>query len=224
MQNAFRSGIDIHLQTASQVFGVPVEEVTPTLRSRAKAINFGIIYGQSATGLAKSLSIPVEEAKAFIEAYFTQYPGIGEYMSDTKAFAQKHGFVETLFGRRCHIKNINAGGQLAAYAYRQNINAGDQLAAYAYRQAINAPIQGTAADIIKRAMLRMEDELDTKGIRADMLLQVHDELIFEVHPEDVERAKEVVRNVMEHACEPEVMLSVPLSVDVGTALNWEEAH
>jgi DNA polymerase-1 len=173
-----------------------------------------------------------------------QYPGIGAYMAETKSFAQRNGFVETLFGRRCHIKNIHSAGQLGAYAYRQ---------------AINAPIQGTAADIIKRAMLRMEQELAREGVRADMLLQasrftlhclappsppspsspcphpphhspprrpaqVHDELIFEVDPDHAERAAEVVRRVMETACEPEVHLSVPLVVDVGTAKSWEEAH
>ena len=165
LQEAFANDVDVHRLTASQVFGVAESEVTAELRKRAKAINFGIIYGQSSYGLAKGLDIPVRDAKMYIETYFDQYPGILAYMEATKASARHRGYVETLFGRRCHIPNIRLSGPAGSYAGRQ---------------AINAPIQGTAADIVKRAMLRMEPRLEEAGLHARMILQVHDELVFEV--------------------------------------------
>jgi len=209
LQEAFANNVDVHRLTASQVFGVKVEDVTDELRRRAKAINFGIIYGQSSFGLAKGLDISVKDAKEYIDTYFAQYPGIAAYMDETKASARQRGFVETLFGRRCHIPNIRGGGAAAGYAGRQ---------------AINAPIQGTAADIIKRAMLQMEPALEAAGLEARMILQVHDELVFEVREQDQDAVAAVVKRVMEHACDPTHKLSVPLVVDVGLGKTWASAH
>ncbi|MBC8130225.1 MAG: DNA polymerase I, partial [Rhizobiaceae bacterium] len=207
---AFQDGIDIHAMTASEMFGVPVAGMDPMVRRRAKAINFGIIYGISAFGLANQLSIPREEAGLYIKRYFERFPGIRDYMDDTKAFAKRNGYVETLFGRRAHypdIKNPNAS-----------------IRAFNERAAINAPIQGTAADIIRRAMIRMEGALAEAKLSARMLLQVHDELVFEVPDEEVEATIPVVRAVMEGAADPRVALSVPLVVDARAAANWDEAH
>ena len=210
LRDAFRDGIDIHAMTASQVFGVPVEGMDPMVRRRAKAINFGIIYGISAFGLAAQLGIPQGEARDYINAYFARYPGIREYMERTKKFAHEHGFVETLFGRRCHMPGINDKNPARR--------------SFMERAAINAPLQGTAADIIKRAMIRVPPALKARGLAAKMLLQVHDELVFEVPVKEVEETSEVVRGIMEKAHEPARKISVPLICEAGVGDNWAEAH
>ncbi|MFN7001815.1 MAG: DNA polymerase I [Roseinatronobacter sp.] len=207
LKAAFREGQDIHAMTASEMFGVPMAEMTPDIRRRAKAINFGVIYGISGFGLARNLRIPRAEAQAFIDTYFERFPGIRAYMDDTVAFAKKHGRVETLFGRRIHTPEINTKGPGAGFAKRA---------------AINAPIQGTAADIIRRAMIRLPDVIE--GLPAKMLLQVHDELVLEVAEDAIDNVIARVREVMEGAAEPVVKLSVPLIVDAGIGENWAEAH
>ncbi|HYM03895.1 MAG TPA: DNA polymerase I [Stellaceae bacterium] len=210
LKEAFRSGSDIHALTASEVFGVPMAEMTGEVRRRAKAINFGIIYGMSAFGLAQRLQIPQSEAADYIKAYFARFPGIRAYMDRIKVECREKGFVETLFGRRCYIPGIKDGN-----AARRG---------YAEREAINAPLQGTAADIIKRAMARIPAALAGARLKAQMLLQVHDELVFEAPEDEVERTEAVVKDVMEGACAPVLSLSVPLVVETGAASNWEEAH
>ncbi|MBO0906121.1 DNA polymerase I [Jiella sonneratiae] len=210
LKQAFREGLDIHAMTASEMFGLPVEGMDPMVRRRAKAINFGIIYGISAFGLANQLSIPREEAGLYIKRYFERFPGIRDYMDETKAFAKKHGYVETLFGRRAHYPDISASNP--------------SMRAFNERAAINAPIQGTAADIIRRAMIRMDDALAKAGLAARMLLQVHDELVFEVPEDEVEPTLLLVSEVMAEAPLPRVDLSVPLVVDAKAAGNWEAAH
>jgi len=210
LRQAFEDGIDIHAMTASEMFGVPVEGMPPEVRRRAKAINFGIIYGISAFGLANQLSIPREEAGDYIKRYFERFPGIRDYMDSTKAFARANGYVETIFGRRAHYPEIRS--------------ANPQMRAFNERAAINAPIQGSAADIIRRAMVRMEKALPEAGLNARMLLQVHDELIFEVPDEEVEATIPVIRSVMEGAAMPAVALKVPLQVEARAANNWDEAH
>jgi DNA polymerase-1 len=207
LKQAFRDGLDIHAMTASQMFGVPLDQMTPEVRRRAKAINFGVIYGISGFGLARNLRIPRAEAQAFIDTYFERFPGIRGYMDATVAFAQKHGHVETLFGRRIHTPDINARGPGAGFARRG---------------AINAPIQGTAADIIRRAMVRIPDAI--RGLPATMLLQVHDELVFEVEDSAVDETVARVKAVMEGAAAPAVEIDVPLVVDAGVGTSWAEAH
>ncbi|MGB0497028.1 MAG: DNA polymerase I [Rubricella sp.] len=209
LKQAFRDGLDIHAMTASEMFDVPLDEMTPDVRRKAKAINFGVIYGISAFGLANNLRIPRDEAKAFIDRYFERFPGIRKYMDDTKRFAQEHGYVRTLFGRKIHTPEINAKGPRASFAYRA---------------AINAPIQGSAADIIRRAMIRIPPALEAAKNPARMLLQVHDELIFEVREEAAEDTIGLVREVMEKAAEPALKLDVPLVVDGGKGHSWAEAH
>jgi len=206
LKQAFRDGDDIHAITASQVFGVPLEGMDPMVRRKAKAINFGIIYGISAFGLAQQLNIPNGEAKTYIDAYFARYPEIRAYMERTKEDARTHGFVTTLFGRKCFVQGIGEKNPA--------------MRAFADRAAINAPIQGGAADIIKRAMIRLQDALDAEKLSARMLLQVHDELIFEVPDAEIEATQAVVKRVMESAAD----LDVPLVVDTGVALSWAEAH
>jgi len=210
LKQAFREGTDIHALTASQVFGVPVQGMDPMVRRRAKAINFGIIYGISPFGLAQQLGIPQGEAKAYIEAYFARYPGIRDYMERMKKRAREMGYVTTLFGRRCHLPGI------------KDINPARR--AFHERAAINAPLQGTAADIIKRAMIRMPEALAAKRLKARMLLQVHDELLFEVPDKELESTSSVVKKVMEGAPMPALELSVPLVAEAGAADNWAEAH
>ncbi|WP_427024428.1 DNA polymerase I [Aureimonas ureilytica] len=210
LTEAFREGQDIHATTASEMFGVPVEGMPSEVRRRAKAINFGIVYGISAFGLAAQLSIPQGEAASYIKRYFERFPGIRDYMDRVKAFAKEAGYVETLFGRRAHYPDIRSSNP--------------QVRAAVERAAINAPIQGSAADIIRRAMVRMEDALKAERLSARMLLQVHDELVFEVPDEEVEATIPVVRRVMEGAAEPVVDLAVPLVVDARAAANWDEAH
>jgi DNA polymerase I len=210
LTQAFADGIDIHAMTASEMFGVPVKDMPSEVRRRAKAINFGIIYGISAFGLANQLSIPREEAGQYIRTYFERFPGIRDYMESTKAFARQHGYVETIFGRRAHYPEIRSSNP--------------QHRAFNERAAINAPIQGSAADIIRRAMVRIEPALDEANLSARMLLQVHDELIFETAEAEVEATIPVIRAVMENAAMPAISLSVPLHVDARAANNWDEAH
>jgi DNA polymerase-1 len=203
---AFRSGEDIHAMTASQVFGVPVEGMDPMVRRQAKAINFGIIYGISAFGLARQLDISNGAASDYIKAYFERYPGIRNYMDKTKEEARNQGYVSTLFGRKCHVRGIG--------------DKNPAMRSFAERAAINAPIQGGAADIIKRAMIAMPAALSKAGLGAKMLLQVHDELIFEVSNREIEATSVVVKDTMQNAAR----LNVPLIVDVGIGDNWNQAH
>jgi DNA polymerase-1 len=210
LRKAFQDGIDIHAMTASEMFGVPVEGMPSEIRRRAKAINFGIIYGISAFGLANQLGIPREEAGAYIKRYFERFPGIRAYMDETRDFCRANGYVTTLFGRKCHYPDIKASNP--------------SIRAFNERAAINARLQGSAADIIRRAMVRMEDALAEKKLSAQMLLQVHDELIFEVPEAEVEATLPVVRSVMQDAPFPAVILNVPLQVDARAADNWDEAH
>jgi DNA polymerase I len=211
LTKAFADGVDIHAMTASEMFGVPVEGMPSDVRRRAKAINFGIIYGISAFGLANQLSIPREEASAYIKKYFERFPGIRDYMDRTKAFSREHGYVETIFGRRAHYPEIRSSNP--------------QVRAFNERASINAPIQGSAADIIRRAMVRMEAALEKQKLSSvRMLLQVHDELVFEAPEGDVEAAIPVIQSVMENAAFPAVSLAVPLRVDARAAKNWDEAH
>ncbi len=207
---AFRDGLDIHAMTASEMFGVPIEGMDPIVRRNAKAINFGIIYGISPFGLARQLSIPQGEAKSYIEAYFERFPGIKDYMESAREECRTNGFVTTLFGRRIHLPMINDKNPM-----RRN---------YAERQAINAPVQGSAADIIKRAMIRVPAALRAANLDALMLLQVHDELLFEVPESQMDETVRVVGAVMENAALPGLTLSVPLVVDAGFGDNWDEAH
>ncbi|MDO5529141.1 MAG: DNA polymerase I [Paracoccus sp. (in: a-proteobacteria)] len=207
LKEAFRDGIDIHAMTASQMFGVPVEGMDPMIRRRAKAINFGVIYGISGFGLARNLRIPRAEAQEFIDTYFARFPEIRAYMDGTVANAKREGFVRTIFGRRIMTPEINSKGPSAGGARRA---------------AINAPIQGAAADIIRRAMIRIPAAI--RDLPARMLLQVHDELVFEVEEGAEERLIEAASTVMEGAAEPAVKLSVPLVVDAGIGANWSEAH
>jgi DNA polymerase-1 len=207
---AFEQGQDIHALTASQVFDVPLDELGPDLRRRAKAINFGIIYGISGFGLARNLGIARADAQAYIDAYFERFPAIRDYMDETIAFAKEHGYVQTLFGRRIHLSGIGDKN----HAVRGG----------AERQAINAPIQGAAADIIKRAMVRVPPALERNKLAAQMLLQVHDELLFEVPEGEVDATIEVAREVMEGAAAPAINLAVPLVADAGVGDNWDEAH
>ena len=210
MIEAFRAGVDIHARTASEVFGIPLDQMDGETRRRAKAINFGIIYGISGFGLARQLGIGQGEARDYINAYFENFPGIRGYMDRIKLEARETGHVETLFGRRIHIGGITASNP----AQR----------GFAERQAINAPIQGSAADIIKRAMVRLPGALSDAGIEARMLLQVHDELIFEADAAVAEPAVEVIRAVMEAAADPVLDLAVPLVAEAGIADSWAGAH
>ncbi len=210
LKQAFADGIDIHAMTASEMFNVPVEGMDPMIRRQAKAINFGIIYGISAFGLANNLGIGRSEASDYIKTYFERFPGIKTYMDDTKAFARDHGYVETIFGRKAHYPDMKSSNP--------------QMRAFQERAAINAPIQGSAADIIRRAMIQMEPALDAAGLSAKMLLQVHDELIFEVPESEVDQTIDLVKEVMVNAPMPALSLSVPLQVDANAADNWDEAH
>ena len=207
LKQAFKDGHDIHAMTASEIFDVPLDEMTPDIRRRAKAINFGVIYGISGFGLARNLRIPRGEAQGFIDRYFERFPGIRAYMDETTEFAKEHGYVETLFGRKIHTPEIAAKGPRAGFAKRA---------------AINAPIQGTAADILRRAMVRMPTAI--AGLPAKMLLQVHDELLFEVENAAVDETIARARHIMEGAAEPAVKIDVKLVVEAGQGANWAEAH
>ncbi len=210
LKQAFADGLDIHAMTASEMFGVPIEGMPSEVRRRAKAINFGIIYGISAFGLSAQLGIPRSEAGEYINRYFERFPGIRAYMKATVERAKRDGYVETIFGRRIHYPDIATSNPSRRGFYE--------------RAAINAPIQGSAADIIRRAMVRMEDRLAADNLKAKMLLQVHDELVFEVPEEEVDATVATVTEVMENACAPSLELSVPLRVDAGAGDNWEAAH
>ena len=210
LKKAFDDGLDIHAMTASEMFGTPIEGMDPMVRRRAKAINFGIIYGISAFGLANQLGISRGEASDYIKTYFERFPGIKDYMEAIKKQVHADGYVTTIFGRKAHYPEVNT----------KNPN----MRAFYERAAINAPIQGSAADILRRAMVRMENRLEGSKLDAQMLLQVHDELIFEVPDDQVETTIPVIRDVMENACDPVLKLSVPLQVDARAAVNWDEAH
>jgi DNA polymerase-1 len=210
LKEAFRNGADIHAMTASQVFGIPVEGMDPMVRRRAKAINFGIIYGISAFGLGQQLGIPQGEARAYIDAYFKRYPAILSYMDRTKKFARDKGYVVTLFGRRCHVPGI--------------LDKNPARRSFMERAAINAPLQGTAADIIKRAMIRVPAALAQARLHARMLLQVHDELLFEVPKAEAKDTAALVKKVMEGACAPALELDVPIVAETGIGDSWAEAH
>jgi len=206
LKQAFHDGADIHAATASEVFGIPIGDLDGPTRNRAKAINFGIIYGISPFGLARQLGIPQGDAKTYIEAYFEKYPGVRAYMEEKKEAARADGFVTTLFGRKVHVPGINDKNPA-----RRN---------FMERAAINAPLQGAAADIIKRAMIRMPKALTRARLKAKMLLQVHDELIFEVPEKELEKTTKIVTTTMESAAH----LSVPLVCETGIGSSWDEAH
>jgi len=203
---AFAAGQDIHRATAAEVFGVAPEQVSSDQRRSAKAINFGLIYGMSAFGLAKQLGIERGAAQEYVDLYFARYPGVKTYMDETRAQAHELGYVETVFGRRLYLPDINARNV-------QQRNAAE-------RTAINAPMQGTAADIIKRAMIRTDTWLRDSGVQAQMIMQVHDELVFEADETVLEAVKAGVRECMQNAA----VLRVPLDVDIGIGSNWDEAH
>jgi DNA polymerase I len=196
--------------TASEMFGVPIKGMPAEIRRRAKAINFGIIYGISAFGLANQLGIGREEAGAYIRKYFERFPGIRDYIEESKAYAKQKGYVKTLFGRKCHYPEIRASNA--------------SIRSFNERAAVNARLQGSAADIIRRAMIRMEDALAKKKLSAQMLLQVHDELVFEVPEQEVEKTLPVIKTVMVDAPHPALSLSIPLQVEAHAAGNWDAAH
>jgi DNA polymerase-1 len=206
MIHAFKNGLDIHSATAAKVFNVEISDVTKDMRSRAKAVNFGIIYGQTAFGLSQTLNIPQKEAKEIIDSYFAQYPAIKEYISGNIQKAHKDGFVKTIMGRKRQLPDIHSGNATVR--------------GFAERNAINAPIQGSAADIIKKAMINIHKSLCEGEFKSKMILQVHDELVFDVPKNEVERLKALVKDNMENAVE----LAVPLEVEMNTGTNWLEAH
>ena len=206
MLEAFEKGLDVHRATAARVYGVPLEEVTPAQRRNAKAVNFGIIYGQSAFGLSQNLGIPRTEAAQIIEQYFAQYPGIKRYMNDTINFAKEHGYVETLLKRRRYLRDINSANQTVR--------------GFAERNAINAPIQGSAADMIKVAMIAIHEAIKKRGLRGKMTMQVHDELVFDVPKVEVAEFRKLVEEHMKNA----LVMSVPIVVELGEGKNWLEAH
>jgi DNA polymerase-1 len=210
LKQAFADGVDIHARTASEMFGVPVEGMPKEIRNNAKAINFGIIYGISAFGLARNLGIEREEAAAYIKKYFERFPGIRDYMETTKTFARANGYVKTIFGRRIWVAGIKSKNM--------------QERSFAERQSINAPLQGAAADIIRRAMIRMADALAKAKLKSRMLLQVHDELVFEAPKTEADGLCKLARDVMEAAPEPAVVLSVPLTVEAKAGATWGAAH
>jgi DNA polymerase-1 len=210
LKQAFADGVDIHARTASEMFGVPVEGMPKEIRNNAKAINFGIIYGISAFGLARNLGIEREEASAYIKKYFERFPGIRDYMEATKTFARANGYVKTIFGRRIWVKGVQSKNP--------------QERQFGERQAINAPLQGAAADIIRRAMVRLPDALARAGLKSRMLLQVHDELVFEAPKHEAETLCSLARDVMESAPEPAAVLSVPLVVEAKAGATWGAAH
>jgi DNA polymerase-1 len=206
MREAFVNGQDIHSATAAKVFNVSLEEVDKTMRGKAKMVNFGIIYGISAFGLSQRLGIPRKEAAEIIKQYFMQYPGVQSYMNDVVEDARKNGYVETIMGRKRYLKDINSRNAIVR--------------GYAERNAINAPIQGSAADIIKKAMIDIQKELKEHNYKSTMILQVHDELLFDVVPEEKQQVQELVKTKMENA----VKTTVPLEVDMNFAHTWLDAH
>jgi DNA polymerase-1 len=206
MKLSFINGEDIHKATAAKVFGIPLTEVTKEQRSHAKTVNFGIIYGVSAFGLSQQTNLSRTEAKELINSYYKTYPTLKDYISKQVNLAREQGYVETLLRRRRYLKNINSGNSL--------VRSMDE------RNAVNAPIQGTAADIIKIAMIRIQKKLEAGNFKSKMLLQVHDELVFDIHKEELETLKSIIKATMEEAYK----MSIPLSVDVGLGMNWLEAH
>jgi DNA polymerase-1 len=206
MLDAFSKGIDIHTATAAKVYGISIEEVDSTQRRNAKAVNFGIIYGQSAFGLSQNLNIPRKEAAEIIEQYFTQYPGIKRYMSDTMNFARENGFVETIMGRRRYLRDINSANMTVR--------------GYAERNAINAPIQGSAADLIKIAMINIHKDMVDQKLGSKMTMQVHDELVFDVLKTEVEQMKAIISHRMKTA----IKTTVPIEIEIGEGHNWLAAH
>jgi DNA polymerase-1 len=206
MMEAFVKNLDIHTATAANVYGIALEEVDSTQRRNAKAVNFGIIYGQSAFGLSQNLGIPRKEAAEIIENYFAQYPGIKKYMNDTMNFARENGYVTTLMGRRRYLRDINS--------------ANATVRGFAERNAINAPIQGSAADMIKIAMINIHREIKAQNLDARMTMQVHDELVFDVPNNEIELIKPIIMHHMKNA----IKTDVPIMVEIGTGLNWLEAH
>jgi DNA polymerase-1 len=206
MVQAFKNGEDIHKSTASKVFNVPLDKVTKEQRSRAKTVNFGIIYGVSSFGLSQQTDLTRSESKELIDTYFKTYPTLKTFIDQQIAFAREHGFVETLLGRRRYLHNINSQNQV--------VKAGDE------RNAVNAPIQGSAADIIKIAMINIHNYLKEHNYKSKMLLQVHDELVFDIHKDEQESLLPIIKQLMENAYQ----LSFPLIVDVGTGNDWLEAH
>ena len=211
LKKAFLKNQDIHKLTASQILNIPIERVSQEERRNAKAINFGIIYGLSAFGLAKQIGVSRSDAKKYIEEYFLMYPGIKEYMKEIKDTLQENGYVKTLLGRKIHIKDYNSKNPM--------------MRNYAERQAINAPIQGTAADIIKRAMIKLYKIKHKDAFsKTAMLLQVHDELVFETAETDMKKIKNIITDIMMNAHKPIIKLDIPLAVSVGEGKNWEEAH
>ena len=206
MMLAFINNLDIHTATAAKVYGVSIKEVTPQQRRNAKAVNFGIIYGQSAFGLSQSLGIPRKEAAEIIENYFIQYPGIKRYMADTMNFARENGYVETIMGRRRYLRDINS--------------ANSTVRGYAERNAINAPIQGSAADMIKIAMIHIHQDIIDQKLQSKMTMQVHDELVFDVLKTEVDAMKIIISNRMKNA----IKTVVPIMIEIGEGNNWLEAH
>ncbi|NQX97013.1 MAG: DNA polymerase I, partial [Flavobacteriales bacterium] len=206
MQEAFVKGEDIHTATAAKVFGVKPEEVDREMRSKAKAVNFGIIYGVSVFGLSQNLNIPRKEAKEIIDTYFEQYPKLKEYMDNNVILAKEQGYVETIMQRRRNLKDINSANAIVR--------------SHAERNAVNAPIQGSAADIIKIAMINIHNEIKKQQLQSKMLLQVHDELVFDVYKPELDQIKSIVKDKMENA----VKLVVPLDVEMNAAENWLLAH
>jgi DNA polymerase-1 len=203
---AFKTGVDVHTATAAKVYGLPLDLVTPEMRRKAKMVNYGIAYGISAFGLAQRLGIPRKEGAVIIEQYFKQFPRIRHYMDDTIAFARKHGYVETVTGRRRYIRDITS--------LNNTVRGG------AERNAINAPIQGTAADMIKLAMINIHRELIGRKLKTRMLLQVHDELVFDLYPAEENEVRPIIEEKMKTAIE----LDVPIVVEIGVGENWLEAH
>jgi len=206
LSKAFAAGEDIHRATAAEVFGTSVEDVSNEQRRSAKAINFGLIYGMSAFGLGRQLGITRHDAQEYVDLYFQRYPGVKDFMDSTRESAREKGYVETVFGRRLYLPEINHSNGMR----RQ----------YAERTAINAPMQGTAADIIKRAMIEVDQWIEKSGIDVTLIMQVHDELVFEVHKDLVEEVKPKIDGLMTQVAK----LQVPLVVDIGTGKNWDEAH
>ena len=206
MLNAFNNDVDIHLATASKVYKVPLDEVDRNMRSNAKSVNFGIIYGISPFGLSQNIGVSRKEAKEIIENYFDEFPKVKEYMDLSIEKAKDQQYVETILGRRRYLKDINSTNRM--------------IRAMAERNAINAPIQGSAADIIKVAMIEVQSEIDKRNMQSKMLLQVHDELVFDMHKNEADELKYLVKEKMEKA----VTLQVPLVVDIGDGANWLEAH
>jgi DNA polymerase-1 len=206
MMEAFNRNVDIHTATAAKVFGVPLDQVDKEMRRRAKTVNFGIIYGISAFGLSQRIGIPRKEAKDIIDSYFREFPGIRDYMDQTLESARRNEYVETLLGRRRYIRDINSRNMTVR--------------GFAERNAINAPIQGSAADMIKLAMIRIHQLLDPKVYKTRMILQVHDELLFDVPKEELDAVEPMLRKAMEEA----LPLRVPVLVESGQGNNWLEAH